>query len=447
MYRIGYIWDKMCSTENIRQAIKNAAKGKTKYRKVRKVLRNLDKYAEELHKLLTEDKFVPSPYTCELLKTEYGKEREIFKLPFFPDRGVQHAISLLLRPRWTQSFTTDSYACLIGRGINSKIARYNLNRKVKRAINSYPRHRRLYVLQIDIKKCYPTVDNELLAVINRRYCKDARMLKLLDLLNFNGDNEGLPIGNFLSQLWINIVLTLIDRYVKEVLKARWYFRYMDDMVIISDEKAQLQTWKWRIRNFIWYELHQELNSKRQVYPLGRQRGERGLDFAGYVYYQGFTLLRKRVKKSFARKRHKKSSVPSYKGIADHCDARNLIRRITQQDNKPSTMALSDLGQKIERPFEGDEIKIDQVVDRDIELLDFEVRPSEKKAGTDYVKLQIRFEGRKRFIGGGYQFLATYLKKLPPAKVLKTLPPGKGLPQPTVIRNKRGYYFEGTIDKS
>ena len=51
----------MCSTENIRQAIKNAAKGKTKYRKVRKVLRNLDKYADELHKLVTEDKFVPSP--------------------------------------------------------------------------------------------------------------------------------------------------------------------------------------------------------------------------------------------------------------------------------------------------------------------------------------------------------------------------------------------------
>ena len=110
------------------------------------------------------------------------------------------------------------------------------------------------------------------------------------------------------------------------------------------------------------------------------------------------------------------------------------------------MAFSDLGRKIERPFEGDNIKIDQVVDRPIELLDFEVRPSEKKAGTDYVKLQIRFEGRKRFIGGGYQFLADFLKTLPPARELKKLPLGQGLPQRTVIRNKRGYYFDGTIDE-
>lgn len=446
MKRTGYIWERMCSVENIRTAIENAAEGKRKYRKVRKVLRNIDKYAEELHDMLTEDRFEPSPYVCETMKTEYGKEREIFKLPFFPDRGVQHAIALVLRPRWDKSFTNDSYACLVGRGINSKIARWNLNKKVKRAIGSYPRRRRLYVLQLDIKKCYPTVDNTLLAEINRRYCKDERMLRLLDDLNFNDGSKGLPIGNFLSQLWINIVLTLIDRYVKEVLKARWYFRYMDDMVIISDDKKELQTWKWRIRNFVWYELHQELNGKRQVYPLGRVRGERGLDFAGYVFFQGFTLLRKRIKKSFARKRKKERSVPSYIGIAMHCDARNLIRRITEQDNKRTTMALSDLGGKIDRPFEGDSIKIDQVVDREIMLLDFEVRPSEKKAGTDYVKLQIRFEGKKRFIGGGFQFLANYLKTLPPASVLKTLPPGKGLPQPTIIRNKRGYYFEGTIDE-
>lgn len=442
MRRIGNVWDDFCSVDLIKIAIVNAARGKKRYRKVRKVLADIDKYAEELHVMLEEGKFKPSPYTSDTIKTEYGKEREIFKLPFFPDRVVQHCIALVLRGRWTQSFTADSYACLVGRGINCRQARYNLNRKVKRAIESYPRTTRLYALQLDIKKCYPTVDNELLAKLNRKYCKDERMLGLLDMLNFNGENKGLPIGNYLSQLWINIVLTQVDRYVKETLGARHYFRYMDDMVIIGDDKHQLQEWKWRIMNFVFYELHQELNSKRQVYPIGCNRSERGVDYAGYVFRRGFTQVRKRIKQSFARKRNWKRSVPSYIGIIAHCDGKNLIQKISKGNN----MAFSDLGRKIERPFEGDSIKIDQVVDRPIQLLDFEVRPSEKKAGTDYVKLQIRFEGRKRFIGGGYQFLADYLKTLLPAKELKRLPAGMGLPQETIIRNKRGYYFDGTIDE-
>lgn len=207
MKRIGNVWDDFCSVDLIKTAIRNAAKGKRKYRKVRKVLANIDDYAEQLHKLLVDEMFSPSPYTCDIMKTEYGKEREIFKLPFFPDRVVQHCISLVLRDRWTKSFTSDSYACLVGRGINCKQKRYNLNHKLKRAIESYPPGVRLYALQMDIRKCYPTVDNKLLAEINRKYCKDEKMLALLDMLNFNEGSKGLPIGNFLSQLWINIVLT------------------------------------------------------------------------------------------------------------------------------------------------------------------------------------------------------------------------------------------------
>lgn len=99
MKRIGNVWDDFCSVDLIKTAIRNAAKGKRKYRKVRKVLANIDEYAEQLHKLLVNEMFSPSPYTCDIMKTEYGKEREIFKLPFFPDRVVQHCISLVLRDR------------------------------------------------------------------------------------------------------------------------------------------------------------------------------------------------------------------------------------------------------------------------------------------------------------------------------------------------------------
>ncbi|MDO4165555.1 MAG: hypothetical protein Q4D56_14415 [Bacteroides sp.] len=77
-----------------------------------------------------------------------------------------------------------------------------------------------------------------------------------------------------------------------------------------------------------------------------------------------------------------------------------------------------------------------MIDKPIEILDFEIRPSEKKPNTDYLKLQVKYEGRKRFIGGGYQFLCEVLRQVDK----------KDLPLETIIRNKRGYYFDGTIDE-
>ena len=453
MKREGNVWAKCVDKATLRKAIINAAKGKKKYRKVRKVLANLDKSVDLLHEMLVRGAFVPSPYVTSIIKTEYGKEREIFKLPFYPDRGIQHAVSLCLRPRWTKAMTSDTYACIVGRGINCNTGRYNLNKKVKRVLNKGKyRGVKLYCWKADIRKCYPSVDNQVLADLNRKYCKDPLMLELLDLLNFNDGCKGLPIGNFLSQLWINVVLTELDRFVKEVLKVKHYFRYMDDIVIISDDKHQLHEWQWRIMNFVWYELHMEFNEKRQVFPIGCHKLERGIDYAGYVFRRepgdrkGTTRVRKRIKKSFAERKDRPDSVPSYIGIIQHCDGRNLIKTImgsrcetaadiTAKENRD--MNIQELGIKIERPFEGDKIVIDQVVDRLIDVLDFDVRESEKKKGTLYLKMQIRFEGRKRFIGGGYQFLAEFLMKVDK----------KFLPLTNcTIRNKRGYYFDGTIDE-
>lgn len=431
MKRLNNVWSKFSDEENLLNAIYNASKGKRKYRKVRRILKNAPQYAHELSVMLRTGQFKPSPYVVDKIKTEYGKEREIFKLPFFPDRNVQHGISQVMRDKWDGSLTSDTYACLPGRGINCKQLRHNLNHKVKRAIRSFGK-KRVYIFKMDIKKCYPSVDNDIMAQTYRRQCKDKRMLELMDSINYNGN--GLPIGNFLSQLWINIYLAPLDRFVKEEMKAQYYFRYMDDIVLMSEDKAELHQMQWRMLNFLWYKLHLESNSKRQIFPLGENRTERGLDFGGYVYRKNSTMVRKRIKKAFAKRRHKAKSVPSYMGILQSCDARNLIDKIVNRNNK---MELSQIiGKKIERPFEGDNIKIEQVIDKPIEVLDFTVRPSEKKPNTLYLKMQIRFEGRKRFVGGGYQFLCEVLQQVDK----------NCLPFSTIIRNKRGYYFDGTINE-
>lgn len=138
MNRINNVWEKLCDENLLLKAIFNAAKGKKKYRNVRRILAEPEKYAKILSDMLREGRFKPSPYRVDIMKTEYGKEREIFKLPFFPDRCVQHGISLVMRKRWDSSLTSDTYACLQDRGINCGIARYNMNHKVKRAIQSLP---------------------------------------------------------------------------------------------------------------------------------------------------------------------------------------------------------------------------------------------------------------------------------------------------------------------
>jgi hypothetical protein len=266
-----------------------------------------------------------------------------------------------------------------------------------------------------------------------RHIGDKKMLHLIDCSL--GDCNELLIGRYISQLLINPFITPLDRFIKEELKARHYFRIIDDGNILHDDKRELHERMHRIMNFAWYNLGLEVNRKRQIYKVGDTSQGRGIDFAGYVYRKRYTRLRKRIKKAFVRKRARDKSVPSYIGIAKHCDARNLIQIV--EHNRNNKMDLAELRiEKIQRPFEGDKINIDALVGKPIRILDFEVRPSEKRENTDYLKMQIEFEGRKRFVGGGFRDLCGVLKQ-----VDKTF-----LPLDCTIMSNRGYYFKGTIEE-
>lgn len=431
MKPIKNIWDRFIEKENLRQAIIDASKRKMKNRAVRRVMNKLDYYTDILHDILASGRFTLSPVRKEEIETEYGKKRLVTKRKFFPDRCVEHAIERVLGDIWRRSTTTDMYACMKGRGINCKDRRHNFNHKMKRAISGY-RGKTAYVLDMDIHKCYPSVSRDVISRMLRRYCADKRMLALMEM--YNQQTEDMPIGDYLSQQWINPVLMPLIRFIREELKPDHVFDYIDNIDIIHSDRAELKEMQWRIMHWAWYNLGLLFNPSRQIFKLGRRRTERGLDRAGYVYRHGSTLMRKRIKQSFARRRHNAKSVTSYQGIAMHCDARNLTDKLLNRDND---MDLSSLVKaKIERPFEGDAIKIEAIIDRPIEVLDFTVSPSERKPNTDYLKMQIRFEGKKRFVGGGYQFLCQVLKQIDKSN----------LPLQTIIRNKRGYYFDGTIEE-
>lgn len=326
MKRVGNIFDKMCSEETLMQAIINASKGKTKYKAVREVLRNIDYYVQVLQKMLLNETFTPSPYVSEVIKAD-TKLRLIKKLPFFPDRCIQHAIAIVMLPKWNKIIGNDTFASWKGRGINTRDIRYNFNHRVKNYINSHPLNKELYCLKFDISKCYQSVNNDLLDKMNEHYCKDKHLLRLMKKINHGDGIEGLAIGNYISQLWINVFLSKMDRYIKQELRCKQYVRYMDDCAIFSESKKQLHEWEHRIMNFLWYEMGLELNNKRQIFPIGRYRGQRSLDMCGYCFYRTFTLLRKRIKQHIKKKLSNPSSMASYKGILQSCDSINLIKSL------------------------------------------------------------------------------------------------------------------------
>ena len=441
--RVGHRFEEVCDLDNISRAGLKAAKDKGNQKDVQYYLKNRDRLNSDLRSMLIEGRYdvTSSDYNVFVKHTQSGKDREIHKLPFYPFRVCQHAILNVMSGKWVSSLNDDVYNCLPDHGINSKVLRHNFSHKLKRALlDPYS----VYALQSDIQKFYPSVDNKRFGHTYRHDLKDKRLINLLDKHNFSA--FGLPIGSPDSQINSHLVLRKFDRFVKEELKVKYYFRYADDTLILSDSKHELHQIKWRIKNYMYYELGLNLKSNSSIFPVNQ-----GIDICGYVFRPRYTLLRKRTKKAIAKRRNKQKSIASYKGIMMHCNSRNFEKQVIDNNNKH--MKITDLDIKIERPFDGTPIKIDKIVDEEIDILDFDVRESTKKTGHLWVMMQVRYQGKKCFIKGGYDYIASYLKKLQDhftdkddlnpkelAKVKKNYLPLEGV----IIKQNRGYYIDGTL---
>ena len=113
---------------------------------------------------------------------------------------------------------------------------------------------------------------------------------------------------------------------------------MDDFVILADNKQILHEWMHRIMNFLFYELNMVMNNKRQIFKVGRNLSERGIDFVGYKFYHTHTLLRKSIKKKLMKltnsftnckinKEEYRRRIQSYFGWLKYCNSKNLLHKI------------------------------------------------------------------------------------------------------------------------
>ncbi len=275
--------------ENLYRAHYKARLGKRTRPSVMLFDKNLEANLIQLQNELIWDEYKTGPY--HRFHVLEPKRREIASLPY-RDRVVQHSLIAQLEPIWEPLFIDHSYACRTGRGMHrgADVAQHML-RCVSR------QYGKLHVLKADISKYFASVNHAVLKAILRKKIRCDRTYNLCaEIIDAGKHPEaltptGMPIGNLTSQLWANIYLHELDKYVKHQVKAQHYVRYMDDFVIAHPDKDWLHDARKKIEAYLMDVLRLKTNSKTQVFPVSKTNG-RGLDFLGFHIWPTHRRLRK-----------------------------------------------------------------------------------------------------------------------------------------------------------
>ena len=307
--KIKNVYPLIYSTENLVKSQYTSQKGKKNRGEVKAFNDNLNDNLSILYSLLRDETFEPGIYRTK--KIYDPKERDIMIAPFFPDRVVHHCIINVLAPHWYHIFIGNTYACIKGRGTHKCME------DVHRALIT-DRIGTRYCLKIDIRKFYDNVDHSVLKKIIRYSIADESLLRLLDkIIDSNGKEKGLPIGNFTSQYLANLYLAYFDHWVKEELGVKYYYRYMDDIVVLGEDKAWLHYILDSFALYLGAELKVEIKPNWQIFPVD----DRGIDYVGFKQNHYGILLRKGILLRFYQKLEKTKE--KYQ-IKDETDIKHLF---------------------------------------------------------------------------------------------------------------------------
>lgn len=361
------LFNSICSMDNLYRAYQNAKSGKGWYKEVKQIEKRPFYYLAGLQYMLKNHLFKTSEYEIFILN-EGKKKRDVYKLPFFPDRIAQWAILQIIEPFLLANMTADTYSAIPGKGIQPIVDDLRGHYKTKivdgkkksvwvPSILITDEENTRYCYKIDLHHYYQSINHEVLKQKFRKVFKDPELLWLLDEitdsintateedlieLSLSGEievdpNTGIPIGNYMSQYSGNFYLSSFDHWVKEELHTKHNYRYMDDVVIFASSKEELHEIHRKVTAYTRDYLHLNIKGNYQIFPTK----VRGVDFVGYRFFGEYTLLRKSTAINFKRKmracrKKMENNIPptysewcsfnSYKGWLGNCDSYRLFKK-------------------------------------------------------------------------------------------------------------------------
>ena len=338
--------------DNLCGANIDAKKCKTERNEVMRFNMELDENLLDLHDDLVKRRYKQRGY--RLIYITVPKKRLIMALQY-RDRVLQWAIYRKLNPLYEKIYIEDSYGCRKEKGREKAAARLQYwLRQTDRKEKQY------YYLKLDISKFFYRVDHEILLKILAKKIKDKDLLALLEKI-INSDkrafglplgvdpseidpkemlfDKGMPIGNLTSQMFANLYLNELDQFCKHKLHLRYYIRYMDDIIILHQDKKYLGMIRDTIADFLDIKLHLQLNKKTCIRPTSM-----GIEFVGFRIWSTHIKLRKKTAKKLKKRlQHMfnayrigeidkdtlNRSIASYRGVLKHFDSYGMRQSLNK----------------------------------------------------------------------------------------------------------------------
>lgn len=284
MKRIGYLTQQISDIDNLLLAFYKAKRGKHRSSEALFFQKNLEENIAELAEEINSGDISVGKY--EYFYIEDPKRRLICAASF-RERVLHHAIMNVCHRFFERNLIKTTYATRPGKGIYQAIDR------AKIAMKRYK-----FVAKFDFRKYFDSISHEILKEKLKRIFKDDRLLSMMSKIIESYSKSagcGIPIGNLTSQYFANFYLSEMDHYIKEVLKAPEYIRYMDDFLVFSDEYDVLEDNILKIKDLSEQRLSLVLK------PIVKELTINGVDFLGYKVCADKILLTQRSKKRLLRK--------------------------------------------------------------------------------------------------------------------------------------------------
>lgn len=277
------------------------------------------------------------------------KVRKVIFIDYW-SKVVQRAIYDVLNPKICRTFIEHTYACVKGRGQLAAMEQlYTWMRETRTSGTEW------YYYKFDVAKFFYRIDHEILMDICRKKIDDPRTV---DLLGYYINNDavpfgmpldanqltiteeqmlydlGIPIGGGLSHMLGNMYLDPLDQFCKRALGIKRYIRYMDDIIILDNDKERLKEYGRRMTQFLEERLHLNFNNKTALRPV-----RVGCEFVGFVIYNDHVILRKSTTLRKTRQdyhdnlitfKEANATMQSYLAMLSHVDCKKFKEKLLDE---------------------------------------------------------------------------------------------------------------------